>query len=193
MAGAAGQPLTVEAGRSTAPPRPAPASTRCTSMPTRRRAVRCSSARRTYGQSRPDIGSGSRCAFHPRRASAWSRRRRCRSAPYTIVVYGHSTVDRHVQQHGRRRRHADRPRAPFGAVDTPADSITVSGEVAVTGWALDDVRRRERRHLPLAGAGEGRTDLRRPRRLHPRRAARRPGALPERRRTTTTPAGASWC
>ena len=30
------------------------------------------------------------------------------------------------------------PAPPFGAIDTPANGVTVAGEVAVTGWALDD-------------------------------------------------------
>ena len=30
------------------------------------------------------------------------------------------------------------PAGPFGSLDTPAEGATVAGEVAVTGWALDD-------------------------------------------------------
>ena len=43
------------------------------------------------------------------------------------------------------------PTAPFGAVDTPANGATVTGEMAMTGWALDDVGVSRRGHLPLAG------------------------------------------
>jgi hypothetical protein len=31
------------------------------------------------------------------------------------------------------------PTAPFGSFDTPLDNATVTGEMGVTGWALDDV------------------------------------------------------
>jgi hypothetical protein len=43
--------------------------------------------------------------------------------------------------------------APFGAFDTPLDSVTVQGSIAVTGWALDDLQvdRVEIWRDPLAG------------------------------------------
>ena len=60
---------------------------------------------------------------------------------------------------------------PFGVVDTPGNNMTVSGEVAVTGWALDDagVASVDIFRSPVASEGT-RTDLRRPRGVHSRRA-----------------------
>jgi Bacterial Ig domain len=57
--------------------------------------------------------------------------------PYTITVYSHSTVTGAFYA----RQVAvtlSGPVAPFGVMDTPAANATVAGEMAVTGWALDD-------------------------------------------------------
>jgi hypothetical protein len=50
------------------------------------------------------------------------------------------------------------PSAPIGALDTPADGSTgVTGSIAVTGWALDDIEVTQVRILrdPVAGEGAG--------------------------------------
>ncbi len=89
-----------------------------------------------YGLSRPDIGAAHGARFT---ASGYSL-----IAPtvlpagvYTIVVYGHSTVAG-FNSSASVAVTLTAPAPPFGVVDTPGNNITVSGEVAITGWALDD-------------------------------------------------------
>ena len=58
--------------------------------------------------------------------------------PYTIVAYGHSTATGTFNSTAAVAVTLNAPSAPIGLVDTPVDNSTVSGEVAVTGWAIDD-------------------------------------------------------
>ena len=82
---------------------------------------------------------------------------------------------------------------PHGSFDSPADGAVVSGEVAVTGWAVDDIG--------LAGVEVYRNarQRREPARLHRRRdvralgAARRRSRVSRAARETSRRAGATCC
>ena len=87
------------------------------------------------------------------------------------------------------RRRGRRPPVPgrSASFDTPLDGTTgVTGSIAVTGWALDDVGIARVRILRDPVAGEGsRADLHRQRGPRRRRAARRRRRRTQRRRSTT--------
>ena len=90
----------------------------------------------TYGSSRPDVAQHYGAQFVN---SGYSLRATSTltPGPYTITVYAHSTVTGTFDA----RQVAvtlSGPVAPFGVMDTPAANANVSGEMAVTGWALDD-------------------------------------------------------
>jgi hypothetical protein len=91
----------------------------------------------TYGVSRPDIGASLGSRFT---ASGYTLTATAVLPPgaYTIVAYSHSTVTGTFNATATVGVTLMPLAAPFGVVDTPADNVTVSGEVAVTGWALDD-------------------------------------------------------
>jgi len=74
---------------------------------------------------------------------------------YTIVAYALRTATGVFDTATAVDITAGGTAAPFGVVDTPADDVTVAGEVAVTGWALDDaeVARVEIMRSPVAGEG----------------------------------------
>ena len=83
--------------------------------------------------------------------------------------------------------------APFGVFDTPPNGTTgVTGSIAVTGWALDDVEVARVRVVrdPVAG-GSRRAGLHRRRGARRRRAARRRRGLPARAARTRARAGAT--
>ncbi len=76
---------------------------------------------------------------------------------YTIVAYALRTASGVFDSATAVEITAGGTVAPFGVVDTPANDVTVAGEVAVTGWALDDaaVARVEIMRSPVAGEGSG--------------------------------------
>ncbi len=90
----------------------------------------------TYGSARSDIAQLFGAQFG---ASGFSFRAAAplTPGPYTITVYAHSTVTGTFDARTVAVTLAG-PTAPFGAMDTPAANATVSGEVGVTGWAIDD-------------------------------------------------------
>jgi hypothetical protein len=90
-----------------------------------------------YGQSRPDVGAAHGSRFTP---SGFSLRAPMvlPAGPWSIVVYAFSTVTGTFNNTSTIAVTLTAPAPPFGSVDTPADGVTVSGEVPVTGWALDD-------------------------------------------------------
>ena len=92
----------------------------------------------TYGQARPDVGAahGSRftnSGFTLTAASALP------PGAYTITAYAHSTATNTFNVTASVAVTLLGPTAPFGALDTPSDGAIVTGEMGVTGWALDDV------------------------------------------------------
>ena len=137
VAGSVGQPLTVRgwAVDGTVPTGTGVDAVHVYATPAGGAAVFLGAA--TYGQSRPDVGSAHGSRFTP---SGFTLTAPSALPPgaYTITVYSHTTGGTFnasaavgVTLLG--------PTAPFGAVDTPADGVTVTGEMAMTGWALDDV------------------------------------------------------
>ena len=92
----------------------------------------------TYGQPRADVG-----AFHGSRFTNSGFTLTAASAlppgAYTITAYAHSTATGTFNVTASVAVTLLGPMAPFGSLDTPADLTTVTGELAVTGWALDDV------------------------------------------------------
>jgi hypothetical protein len=91
----------------------------------------------TYGIARPDVGASLGSRFAPSGFTILSPTILPVGA-YTIVAYGHSTATGTFNVTASVVVTLTGVAAPWGAVDTPADNATVSGEVAVTGWALDD-------------------------------------------------------
>jgi hypothetical protein len=91
----------------------------------------------TYGLSRPDVG-----AAHGARFTNSGYTLTAASAlppgPYTITVYAHSTATGSFSTTASVAVTLLGPSAPFGVVDTPSDGVTVTGEMPMTGWALDD-------------------------------------------------------
>ena len=137
----------------------------------------------TYGQARPDVG-----ALHGARFTNSGFTLTAASAlppgAYTITAYAHSTATDTFNSTASVAVTLLGPTAPFGALDTPSDGAIVTGEMGVTGWALDDVgvSRVDIYRSSVARRGR-RARLHRPRGLHPRRPPRRAGDLSERRRT----------
>ena len=90
----------------------------------------------TYGLSRPDVSAAHGAQFA---ASGFSLRAPVLPAgQWSIVVYSHSSVS------GTFNAAVTIPvtlaplAPPIGTMDTPADGMIAAGEMAVTGWALDD-------------------------------------------------------
>ena len=90
-----------------------------------------------YGQARPDIEAAQGARF-ARSAFSLVAPATLPVGPYTIVAYGHSTATGTFNSTAAVAVTLNAPSAPIGLVDTPVDNSTVSGEVAVTGWAIDD-------------------------------------------------------
>jgi hypothetical protein len=76
---------------------------------------------------------------------------------YTIVAYALRTSSGAFDAAVAVAITAGGTAAPFGDVDTPANDVIVTGEVAVTGWALDDaaVAKVEIVRSPVPGEGPG--------------------------------------
>lgn len=74
---------------------------------------------------------------------------------YTIVAYALRTLSGTFDSAAAVAITAGGTAPPFGTVDTPSNDVVVAGEVAVTGWALDDaaVARVEIMRTPVAGEG----------------------------------------
>ena len=74
---------------------------------------------------------------------------------YTVVAYALRTMSGAFDSTAAVAITAGGTAPPFGVVDTPANDVIVAGEVAVTGWALDDaaVARVEIMRTPVAGEG----------------------------------------
>ena len=91
----------------------------------------------TYGLSRADVGANHGAQFT---ASGFSLRAASvlPAGPWSIVVYSHSSVSGTFNATATVGVTLTGPAPPFGAIDTPANGVTVAGEVPVTGWALDD-------------------------------------------------------
>jgi hypothetical protein len=92
----------------------------------------------TYGQARTDVGAahGTRFTNSGYTITAASA---LPPGAYTITAYAHSTASGTFNVSASVVVTLLGPTAPFGSLDTPADGTVVSGELAVTGWALDDV------------------------------------------------------
>ncbi len=91
----------------------------------------------TYGIARPDIGAAHGSRFT---SSGFTFTGTATLGPgsYTIVAYGRSTVSGGFTMSASVAVTLSAPAPPIGVVDTPANNVTVTGEMAVTGWALDD-------------------------------------------------------
>jgi Bacterial Ig domain len=91
----------------------------------------------TYGLSRPDVA-----AAHGGRFAASGFTLRAPSVlpagPWTIVIYALSAATGTFNNTVSIDVTLSPPAPPFGAIDTPANGVTVAGEVPVTGWVLDD-------------------------------------------------------
>jgi hypothetical protein len=105
-------------------------------MSTRRRAAVFLGAA-TYGQSRPDIGTAHGARF-TNSGFTFTAAAALTPGLYTITVYAHSTANGSFSTTASVVVTLLGPVAPFGAVDTPLNNATVTGEMAMTGWALDD-------------------------------------------------------
>ncbi len=90
-----------------------------------------------YGQARPDIEAAQGARF-ARSGFSLVAPATLPVGPYTIVAYGHSTSAGTFNSTATVAVTLTAPAAPIGLVDTPLENSTVSGEVAVTGWAIDD-------------------------------------------------------
>ncbi len=136
--GSAGQPVTVRgwAVDGTAPTGTGVDAVHVYATPAGGAAVFLGAA--TYGQSRPDVGTAHGSRFTP---SGYTLTAPSALPPgaYTITVYAHSTAAGTFNATASVAVTLLGPTAPFGAVDTPANGATVTGEMAMTGWALDDV------------------------------------------------------
>jgi hypothetical protein len=91
----------------------------------------------TYGIARPDVAAAHGAQFG---ASGFSIRASTvlPAGAWIVRAYGHSTVTGAFSATAEVGVTISPPAPPFGAIDTPANNATVAGEVAVTGWALDD-------------------------------------------------------
>jgi hypothetical protein len=89
-----------------------------------------------YGGARPDLAQQFGAQFG---RAGFSFRAPAALTPgaYTITIYSHSTVTNTFDARTVAVTLAG-PTAPFGTMDTPAAGAIVSGEMAVTGWAIDD-------------------------------------------------------
>lgn len=87
------------------------------------------------GQSRPDVAAVFGPAFL---LSGFSLRTGVvlPAGSYNLVTYAHSSVTGEFVAREISVT-VSAPAAPFGTVDTPTDGVSVAGELAVTGWALD--------------------------------------------------------
>jgi hypothetical protein len=92
----------------------------------------------TYGQSRPDIGAAHGARF-TNSGFTFTAPSALTPGPYTVTVYAHSTATGSFSTTASVAVTLLGPVPPFGAVDTPAAGATVTGEMAMTGWALDDL------------------------------------------------------
>jgi hypothetical protein len=92
----------------------------------------------TYGQARSDVAAahGSRFTNSGYTLTAATT---LPPGPYTIIAYAHSTATGTFNATATVAVTLLGPTAPWGSLDTPADNATVTGEIGVTGWALDDV------------------------------------------------------
>jgi hypothetical protein len=108
----------------------------------------------TYGISRPDVGASLGARFTPSGFTITSPTV-LPPGPYTLVAYGHSTATDTFSATASVAVTLTALAAPFGAVDTPGNNVTVSGEVAVTGWALDDAEVAAVDIFRSPAAGEG--------------------------------------
>jgi hypothetical protein len=91
----------------------------------------------TYGLARPDIAAQYGAQFS---ASGFTLTTATvlPAGSYTIVVYARSTVANAFSGSASVVVTGLAPSPPFGVVDTPANGAVVAGEMAMTGWALDD-------------------------------------------------------
>ena len=90
----------------------------------------------TYGGARPDIAQLYGARFS---ASGFSLRTSTilPAGAYTISANAHSTATGTFNNMQTVAVTVAAPAPPFGSLDTPADNIAASGELGVTGWALD--------------------------------------------------------
>jgi hypothetical protein len=90
-----------------------------------------------YGTSRPDVAQSYGAQFV---ASGFSLRASqvLPAGAYTVTVYGHSTATNAFSNVQTVAVTLKAPVAPFGAIDTPLENSTAAGEMAVTGWAVDE-------------------------------------------------------
>ena len=122
-------------------------------MPSRRLASAIFLGQATYGIGRDDVA-----AIYGSRFSGSGFQLTAPMLPagnYTVVAYALRTVSGAFDSAAAVAITAGGTAAPFGVVDTPANDVIVAGEVAVTGWALDDaaVARVEIMRSPVAGEG----------------------------------------
>jgi hypothetical protein len=91
----------------------------------------------TYGLARPDVGADHGSRF-TNSGYSFTAAGSLPPGAYTITAYGHSTVTGNFTMATSVNVTLAAPAPPIGAVDTPANGVTARGEIAVTGWALDD-------------------------------------------------------
>ncbi len=91
----------------------------------------------TYGVSRPDVGAAHGARF-TNSGFTLTGSSVLPAGPYTIAVYGHSTVVNDFNMGASVAVTLNAPAPPIGTVDTPANNVTAQGELGITGWALDD-------------------------------------------------------
>jgi hypothetical protein len=104
------------------------------------------------GQSRPDVAAVFGPAFT---LSGFSLRTEVilPTGTYNLVTFAHSAVTGEFVPREMSVT-VSAPSAPFGTIDTPANGVSVAGELAVTGWALDAAGVRDVRVYRDAVAGE---------------------------------------
>jgi hypothetical protein len=104
------------------------------------------------GQSRPDVAAVFGPAF---RLSGFSLRTEVilPAGTYNLVTFAHSAVTGELIPREVSIT-VSAPAAPFGTIDTPTNGVSVAGELAVTGWALDAAGVRDVRVYRDAVAGE---------------------------------------
>jgi hypothetical protein len=91
----------------------------------------------TYGVARPDIGAEHGSRFTN---SGYTFTATGTLAPgaYTITAFGHSVVTGAFTMSATVAVTLAAPAPPIGVVDTPANNANATGEIGMTGWALDD-------------------------------------------------------
>jgi hypothetical protein len=91
----------------------------------------------TYGVARPDIGAEHGARF-TNSGYTFTSSGTLSPGPYTISVFARSTVTGAFTIGATVAVTLAAPSPPIGVIDTPANNVNATGEIGMTGWALDD-------------------------------------------------------